>query len=425
MPDLSYASAERYILSREFFGMKLGLENIGSFLDAIGSPQTKYRTIHISGTNGKGSTAAMLEAVLHAQGYRTGLFTSPHLVSLRERVRVNGVNIPKRAVISFVGRYRRILSARKLSFFEVVTAMALEHFYRAGVDFAVIETGLGGRLDASNVLSPELTITTDVSRDHVEILGSTIAKIAREKAGIIKPAVPHLVGLLKPAAEKVMRERCRSVGSPFHRLTRNSFKLYPESMRFDFSHNGLAMGGLAPSLPGLYQLRNAALVVKAVSLLREGGVRISKRAIREGISSAVWPGRFQIIRFSDQPVHVLDVSHNGAGVESFVESFKVLLPGRKARVITGLVKRKDHQRMFNALSDIARSYALVPLRSGRSADVAELASQIAWRGIAPETYRSLKTAHKKVVNRCGPDDVVVVIGSHYLVGEFMETFGVK
>ncbi|UCD63181.1 MAG: bifunctional folylpolyglutamate synthase/dihydrofolate synthase [Candidatus Zixiibacteriota bacterium] len=425
MPDRSYAAAEKYILSREFFGMKLGLENITEFLRSIGQPQSDYATIHISGTNGKGSVAAMLAAILQAQGYKTGLFTSPHLVSLRERVRVDGRMIPKQSVTSFVNRYRKVLSKRKLSFFELVTALALQHFSRAGVDIAVIETGLGGRLDASNVLAPELTITTDISRDHVEVLGSTIPKIAGEKAGIIKQSVPHLIGIMPPSAERVFRRRCRHLGAPFHRLNRRDFKTYPELMKLDFSHNGLSVSGLKPALPGTHQLRNTALVLKAVSVLRERGRRISKRAMVEGIAATVWPGRFQIVRDGRGPIHVLDVSHNAAGVACFVETFRLLYPGKKARIITGFVKRKEHQRMFNDLSRIADSYALVPLRTGRSTDIDDLAASIDWRGIQPEKYRTLKTAHKKVVNRCRDDDVVVIIGSHYLVGEFISTFGTQ
>lgn len=176
----NYVSAERFILSREFFGMKLGLENIGQFLRDVGSPQDRFQSIHIGGTNGKGSTATMLASVLQEAGYRTGLFTSPHLVTLRERVRVNGEMIPKRSVTAFIDRHRRELTRRKISYFELVTAMAFDHFARQGVEVAVVEVGLGGRLDATNVLQPLLTVTTDVDFDHVEILGSSLARIDRK-----------------------------------------------------------------------------------------------------------------------------------------------------------------------------------------------------------------------------------------------------
>ncbi|UCD64838.1 MAG: hypothetical protein JSW34_05230, partial [Candidatus Zixiibacteriota bacterium] len=346
-------------------------------------------------------------------------------VSLRERVRVNGRMIPCRSVASFVDRYRNVLSTRKLSFFELVTAMALEHFARVGVDIAVIETGLGGRLDASNVLTPELTITTDISRDHVEILGSTIPKIAREKAGIIKNSVPHLVGLLPESAERVIRERCRELGAPFFRLSARDFVFHLDRTTLDFKYNGLVIRGLAPSLPGPHQLKNTALVLKALSILRERGIGVSRRAISAGISTTVWRGRFQIVRYKNGSTLVFDVCHNAAGVESFVETFRAKFPGKKARIITGFVRRKEHQKMFNSLSRVARSYALVPLRTGRSTNLDELIENINWRGVPHSKYGSLKTAYLRTIGNTVAGDIVAVVGSHYLVGEFFEKYKVK
>jgi len=425
MPRHTYAAAERFILSREFFGMKLGLENITTFLESIGSPQENYKTIHIAGTNGKGSTAAMLEAIYRAQGYKTGLFTSPHLVSLRERVRVNGRMIPKRSVAAFIDRHRKKLSERKLSFFEVVTAMALEFFSRAEVDIAIIETGLGGRLDATNVLKPKLTITTDISRDHLEILGTTIRKIAREKAGILKKSVPHLVGLLPETAERVIRERCRRMGSRFYKLNPRDFAFYPERLSLDFKYNGIALSNVRPSLIGPQQLKNTALVLKAVSILNERALRVSKRAILQGISHTDWPGRFQIVEYRNKPVHVFDVCHNAAGVEAFAQTLRIRFPGKRARIITGFVKRKEHQKMFNSLSKVADSYALVPLRTGRSTNLDELIRTIDWRDVPFKKYGSLNTAYSRTLRNSERGDIIAVIGSHYLVGEFFDKIGVR
>ncbi|MEA3297700.1 MAG: folylpolyglutamate synthase/dihydrofolate synthase family protein, partial [candidate division Zixibacteria bacterium] len=343
----SYVSAEKFILSREFFGMKLGLENISQFLASIGSPQTKYETIHVAGTNGKGSSAAMLASILQAAGYKTGLFTSPHLVTLRERVRVNGRMISKPSLTAFVDRYRKELSRRKLSFFEVVTALALYYFERTRVDIAVIETGLGGRLDATNVLFPRLTITTDIGFDHVEILGFTLGKIAGEKAGIIKRSVPHLIGLIAPEAEAVITERCRKLRAPLHRLEQKNFVARPETGKLDFKWNGYRLHNLSPSLIGPHQIRNSALVVKAASILNETGLRIPREAVRKGLSHTQWPGRFQVIEQRGQPTLVLDVCHNVSGVRALVDSFKIRFPGRRACIITGFVKRKSHQLIFN------------------------------------------------------------------------------
>ncbi len=425
MPGHSYGSAERFILSREFFGMKLGLDNITEFLASIGSPQTKFKTIHIAGTNGKGSTAAMLDSVLRAQGYKTGLFTSPHLVSLRERVRVNGRMIPKPSVTAFINHHRKVLSERKLSFFELLTAMGLYYFARAEVDVAVIETGLGGRLDATNVLQPLLTVTTDISRDHVEILGTTLPKIAREKAGIIKPSVPHVTGILPAPAERIIRRQCEKLDAPFYSLDPDDFVFHGEKMSLDYKDNGLGIRNLRPSLVGGCQLRNSALVVKAAAILNGSGLRISKRAIGEGISNTNWPGRFQILKYKRKPTHVFDVCHNTAGVKAFVESFKLVFPDRKARLLTGFVKRKEHQKMLDQLATVTADYSLVPLKTGRSTDLKELVGSVNWRGVPVRRFGSLKTAYFKLLQSSAPDDIIVVIGSHYLVGEFFYKYGIK
>lgn len=418
----SYPAAEKFILSREFFGMKLGLENIKEFLTSIGSPQTDYKTIHIAGTNGKGSSAAMLEAVLRSQGYKTGLFTSPHLVTFRERIRVNGKKIHQSSVVSFIDNYRKILSQKKISFFELLTALAFEYFSRTNVEIAVIETGLGGRLDASNVLNPLLTITTDISYDHMEILGKSLPKIAGEKAGIIKENTPHLIGLLPDAAEKVIRKKCLQKKAPLYRLRKNDFKINPEKMTLDYRSNGLIIKKLTPSLIGKHQLRNSALVLKALLLLKKRGLSISIKSIVKGISQTNWPGRFQIKKYRSKPTHIFDVSHNTAGVKAFVESYNFIYPYRKAHIITGFVKRKEHRKIFNSLSTIACNFALVPLRTGRSTDTNELISNINFNGVPYKRYGSLKTAYSQLLNKCTGNDIIIIIGSHFLVGEFFERF---
>ncbi len=421
----SYSAAERFLLSREFFGMKLGLENITEFLESIGRPQDNYKTIHLAGTNGKGSCASMLASVLREQGYKTGLFTSPHLVSLRERVRVNGRLIPQRSLVSFVDRHRKELTRRKLSFFEVVTAMALVHFSRVGVDIAVIETGLGGRLDATNVLIPELTMTTDISRDHLEILGTTIQKIAYEKAGIVKREVPHLIAILPAAAERVMEDKCRKVGAPLYRLRPADFVASVEKNSLDFHDNGWSLARVRPGLAGPHQLRNAALVLKATAILRARGMRISKRAIRKGMAGVQWAGRFQVIRKRGKPTIIFDVGHNVGGVETFVQTFQARYPGQRVKILTGFVKRKEHQKMFDLLSKIADRYMIVPLATKRSMDLDELCETINWRGVPMRRFGSMSSGWRHLEKTTGPDEVVAVLGSHYLVGEFFEKVGIK
>lgn len=422
MPPVSYESAEKYILSREFFGMKLGLENISDFLNIIGTPQNFYKTIHISGTNGKGSTANMLAKILQQQGYKVGLFTSPHLVSFRERMRVDGKLIPKQAVAGFISRNRKLLSKMKLSFFELTTALALDHFRRQKIDIAVIETGLGGRLDATNVLQPILTITTDISKDHMEILGNSLSKIAYEKAGIIKTNTPHLIGLMPDSAVNVFKKRAGVKKTRLIQIKRSEFKHNNEKLSLDFSDNNFKIKNLKPSLIGVHQLKNATLVIKAASVLKDCGIKLSKKAVVEGIKTTIWAGRFQIEKFNNKPVHILDVTHNTGGMVAFVDSFKKIFPNKKAHVLTGFVKRKEHQKLFNSLSEIASDYSLVPLMTKRSVDLNELIGQINFCNIPYKKYGSLRTAYTKLLKISDNDDIIVIIGSHYLVGEFINKF---
>jgi len=403
--------------------MKLGLENISQFLDSIDSPQYSYLTVHLAGTNGKGSTAAMIAAVLQRAGYKTGLFTSPHLVSLRERVRVNGRMIPKPSVTAFIDRYRRELSRRKLSFFEVITALALCYFRRAGVDIAVIETGLGGRLDATNVLAPLLTITTDISRDHVEILGYSLRKIAFEKAGIIKPSVPHLIGRLPREAEEVIRRRCREVGARMYKLARTDLATDPQRHRLNFTFNGWRLNGVQPSLAGAHQLNNAALALKSLALLNAQGLEITRTAVVAGLREVDWPGRFHLIKRRGQPTIILDVCHNAAGVAAFVDTFQRRFGDRRAHIVTGFVRRKPHREMFDLLSGIAESFHLVPLRTHRSVDTVTMSRQIGFGDIPVFCSRSLASALRRLLKSARRDDIIVVAGSHYLVGEYLEKFG--
>jgi len=419
----TYRAAEKFILSREFFGMKLGLENISGFLSDIGSPQDRYPTIHLSGTNGKGSTAAMLASIIQKAGFKTGLFTSPHLVSLRERVRVDGRAIPERSVAAFIDRHRSELSRRKISFFELTAAMAFEHFARVSVDIAVIETGLGGRLDATNVLHPLLTITTDISRDHVEILGNSLSRIAWEKAGIVKEHTPHLIGLLPPPAVAMMRKVCRERHARLYTLSKRSFRSDPESARLSFNDADLHLDSLNLALPGEHQARNAALALRAVSICRKSGLRITKRAIRDGLAETSWPGRFQILKRNGLPTTVLDVGHNEKGVLTVVDTFRRRFPGRRAQIVTGFVKRKPHQAMVDALRKIAERFWLVPLATHRSIDLDELLATIDFGEIPIRRMRSLRQAIDSLARQIPPDDVVLVVGSHYLVGEYLEKYG--
>lgn len=286
----------------------------------------------------------------------------------------------------------------------------------------MIEVGLGGRLDATNVLHPELTICTDISYDHTEILGRSVKKIAGEKAGIIKPGVPHLIGMLPREAEQVMRQRCRKVDTRMYKLTPSEFTGYPKRFALDFRAPGFSFARLKPSLIGTHQLVNCAIALKALAILKANGLALTKTAVVEGITHTEWPGRFQIIERSGQPTIVLDVCHNEGGARAFIETYKHRFPTHRPPIIVGIVKHKDYQGMFDHFWEIARRYMLVRMKTRRSSSTAELAQTVDFKGIPIWRCSSLESAYRQVLEAVDSDDIIAMVGSHYLVGEFLKTY---
>ena len=288
----------------------------------------------------------------------------------------------------------------------------------------MIETGLGGRLDATNVLTPALTVITDISKDHVEILGRTLGKIAFEKAGIIKPGVPNLIGFLPPEAEDVIKKTCRERKSPLVRVKKSKLKVNRRDLTLGYTTDRFTIDRVAPSLVGTHQLKNASLVLEAVNQLNNRRVvSVTKKAAIEGLTHTLWRGRFQIIKENGGPTLILDVAHNARGMEAFVDSFQRKFPGRKARILVGFVKRKPHQQMFDSLSAIAEEYLIVPLATKRTIDIDDLMARLRWRGIPRARFGSVRTAARKLMRSAAPDDIRVIVGSHYLVGEFLTLNG--
>jgi dihydrofolate synthase / folylpolyglutamate synthase len=282
---------------------------------------------------------------------------------------------------------------------------------------------LGGRLDATNVLHPLLTICTDISFDHVEILGRTIPKIAREKAGIIKPGVPHLIGPLPSLAVHVMETVCRRQKAPLIVPGDVHCALDRERFRIEFQSSNLDLRQLKPALLGVHQLRNASVALQAVSVLKSEGVKISKSAVVRGIEKTEWDGRFQILRRPGRGTVVVDVCHNAAGAAAFADTFRKVFAGRKAFFVFGVVKRKDHQAMFDAFKSITREYSLVPLKTKRSMPPRELMATVDFASVPVHRGGSLAAVWGRLLRKTGPDDIIVIAGSHYLAGEFLQKHG--
>jgi len=269
-----------------------------------------------------------------------------------------------------------------------------------------------------------LNIITDINFDHAEILGPTLKDIAGEKAGIIKPGVPTVIGPLSRAARNVIAARCRQLGSPLVPLARDEVRINCSTQTLESNIDGLRFRRLAPSLPGGHQLKNTALVLKAIEALRYGGFDIRKADVRTGLETTDWPGRFQVVQNSPaSPTVVLDVCHNIGGAKAFVDTFRKTFPRRQAQTIVGFVRRKPHQELIDLLASITEQFWLVPLASRRSVDTVELMRTANWNGVPVRRVAQLRTAWKQVRKCTTPDDIVAVIGSHYLVGEYLSRYG--
>jgi dihydrofolate synthase/folylpolyglutamate synthase len=395
-------------------GWDLKLESVRDALSRLGSPQRDFPALHIAGTNGKGSTAAFAESVLTRSGRRVGLFTSPHLSDFRERIRVGDERVSHEAVVELVDEIRGRLagSGVELTFFEVTTVMAFLHFARERVDAGVIEVGLGGRLDATNVVVPRAAVVTTIGFDHEQYLGSTLAAIAAEKAGIFKPAVPAVVGrvvgealdvLLGVAAER----RCplRLLGRDFH----------AEVGAADFDYRGWrTIRGLHPGLSGRFQLDNAAV---ALAALEDGGWLggIQDDVVRAGIGGVVWPGRLEILR--ERPRVIVDGAHNPAGIAALVDELASIANGRPVHLVFGVLADKRWAEMAERLAAAVTDVVVVPVQERRSVAPARVAER--FRALVPTRVEASATAAVDALldDPACTADVVLVAGSLFLVGE--------
>lgn len=413
---MRYDDAIKFIFNLELFGIKMGLDNITRFLARLGDPQNSYKTVHVAGTNGKGSVSSMLFAILDAAGYRCGVFTSPHLVDFRERVRTSGGNIDKRSLAQFVDEQQQFIRDARVTFFELSTALALWYFRKQRVEIAVIEVGLGGRLDATNVLLPEVSIITHIDYDHTKILGKSLTEIAREKAGIIKTAIPLVTGERRPELLRYFRDVCRERGT---RLWRARPAVAEVQYRGRDMLARIALNGNAPtpvvlSLPGEHQLANLAVVLKAIEQLRRRGLKISDAAIRRGLKHCRWPARFQVV--SRRPTIVLDVAHNADGMRALTRTFQRAFPGRKALVLCGFLERPDHDVIMKILARITRRAVLTRPESHRAAEIEGVIWAAVGAGIDFDVKLSVADAVDRILQLAGATDIVLICGSHYTVG---------
>lgn len=391
---------------------KPGLQTTFALDEHFGHPHQKYKTIHIAGTNGKGSSSHTLAAILQSQGYKVGLYTSPHLVDFRERIRVNGECVPEQYVIDFVEENRAFFEPLHPSFFELTTAMALKYFAEQEVDYAVIEVGLGGRLDCTNIITPILSIITNISFDHTQFLGNTLAEIAGEKAGIIKPGVPVVIGEYLPETRTVFEKKAKSENAPI---------LFAQD--FDADHlESSETCDVDMELKGSYQERNKKTILTALHILRQK-LAISDEAIREGFAHVCeltgLRGRWE--KLNDTPLTICDTGHNLAGWSYLAPQINAVKAETK-HIVFGMVDDKDVVHVLQLLKEKLENrvkYYWTQPSTKRAIPVEKLSELALKLGLHGETYHSVKEAYSAALKNAEKGDFVFVGGSSYVVADLL------
>jgi dihydrofolate synthase/folylpolyglutamate synthase len=425
MSKLSYRASIDFLFNLETSAIKLGLDNTVDLLRAIGNPEESFQSIHIAGTNGKGSVACFLNSILYHNGVVAGLFTSPHLVDYRERIRKDGVAIPARDVSEIVSEVAGHVTRIGASYFEATTALAFEYFKRERVEVAVVEVGMGGRLDSTNVIRPLVTCITTIDFDHEKYLGRTLTKIAGEKAGIIKDGVPVVCGLMPERARVIVRDVARKHKSRIFQVGRHT-ALKPLKIDRDgstFEYRGLARKRtLRIGLVGLHQIANAAVAVLTAEVLNEIGFRIEDRAIDEGLRHALWPGRLQVLK--RRPLVLCDGAHNVSGARVLVRSLGQMGIAGTATVF-GVLRDKNYERMLAVLAARTTSFVFTKPAYERALPVRQLKAAGRTLGLAFKAFPRVHDALEYALNHAEPCDTLLVCGSLYAVGEAMQFFGFK
>jgi len=421
-----YKAIKDWIYGLQVFGIKLGLNSTESLLKRLGDPHKDFASIHLAGTNGKGSTASVMAAALIEAGYKVGLYTSPHLVSFRERFLINGRMPRPERLAGSMARVRAVVDeSEPPTFFEFVTALAFLYFKEQGVEVAVIETGMGGRLDATNVLQPLVSLISDIGVEHTQYLGRTLKEIAGEKAGIIKPGVPVVTQARRPTAVGVIAQRAEELKAPLYRLGRDFKARWGKG---GLSYRGLdwSLKGLRPGLPGRHQGRNAALALAGLEVLNRRGLPVDEQAACDGLEKVNWPGRFQAI--GQRPLTILDGAHNPAACRVLAEALKEV-PRRRLILVLGAMADKDLSGMLKALGGLldlsAGGDELILTRAAyeRSATPEALAEAAQRLGYRFTIVGELLAAIGRAREMAGQEDLIVITGSLFIAGETLAGLG--
>ena len=434
---MSYQDTIDYLYSRLPLFSRIGpaaikadLHNTIAICDFLGNPQNKFKTIHIAGTNGKGSTSHMLASILQEAGYKTGLYTSPHLYDFRERIKVNGIMCSETFVTSFTNKMKPFIEKVAPSFFEITVGMAFEYFADEHVDIAIIETGLGGRLDSTNIINPILSIITNIGMDHMALLGNTLSEIASEKAGIIKEATPIVISEVIPETKNIFEQKANSLNAPIYYaedfIQFKSFQNNWQTSLFEFNQPLIHLldAPLFPKsftvecdLPGKYQYKNLKGVLVAMQILATMGWKLSANKIMKGLlhvgNNTGLMGRWECIQIN--PRIILDVAHNEHGIKALLEQLESL-HYTQLHIVTGMVKDKDVNAVLNLLPKQAKYY-FTQSHIPRALAVSELASKGNTFDLIGSQFENVNIALQSANKNATPNDLILVIGSVFLVAE--------
>jgi len=427
---LTYAQSIQLLFGLERLGMKFGLRGISRLLSELKNPHTKFPSIHIAGTNGKGSTASMIAAALTAAGYRTGLYTSPHLVNFEERIRIGGKTIPRKAVTELANRLQGSIKKHSPTFFEVTTAMAFAWFAEEEVDIAVVETGLGGRLDSTNVLRPLVSVITGIGMEHTEILGDSLEKIAFEKGGIIKKGVPCVTGISEKRPLGIIRKICRQNRASLVIATHYRAKVRESNLDgtlLDIVAGRTSLEKLRISLAGTYQIRNLAIVLETLQTLASASeFEVQEVALRKGLSAIQQftglTGRLTVL--GERPLIVADVAHNSDAMRNLCDTWK-RLKKNKPIVVFGVAKDKDYTSMVRDLARIGDQAVAVAANTSRARPASDLVAAFERHKCKTRAALSVEEGMRLAIQLAGNDGTILVTGSHFVVGEVMAALGRK